>query len=402
MANIQRQYVGARYVPKLANPQEWSSANAYEALVMVTHDNTSYISGIPVPAGVDITNTDYWLPMGSRDVYIQTLQDELALLKSEVNNGRVYWRPLVNAQLITIADDSMAKALTPSSGGNSPLGWPATKVYTQITSTGLAWSGGNTFATQFSAIVNQRDFDKSAPTNVVICHGLNDDTFDSTIINAFAQLVDSELNGPHRLYIIHTGYKSDVATGFHNPNPNSTSYYWFGFPAALGAFGGAKNSLGQWDMTTANSIMRAITDHLYFDVQNQKCHLYVSEIGGSQFTNLIELEWIDLYTLYVGLAIGETEYNELISLNTPVTITFPCKTDLPTPFTGYNTTKIMMEVSGNLDTDGSLISMETEAALALGNQTILLTFSLEYPKEGHLQLVKIRFPPQADYLHIKR
>ena len=48
MAN--RQYIGARYVPKFADPVEWNSALSYEALTIVTHLGNSFTSKKPVPA----------------------------------------------------------------------------------------------------------------------------------------------------------------------------------------------------------------------------------------------------------------------------------------------------------------------------------------------------------------
>lgn len=56
---INRQYVGARYVPKIMG--EWNKALQYEALSIVTYKNNSFTSKIPVPANVDISNENYWV-----------------------------------------------------------------------------------------------------------------------------------------------------------------------------------------------------------------------------------------------------------------------------------------------------------------------------------------------------
>ena len=37
-----RQYVGARYVPKFADPTAWTSGTSYEAMTIVTYNNSSY------------------------------------------------------------------------------------------------------------------------------------------------------------------------------------------------------------------------------------------------------------------------------------------------------------------------------------------------------------------------
>lgn len=55
MAN---RYVGARYVPLIMG--DWNSANAYEALSVVMYQGDSYISKVPVPANIQISNTTYW------------------------------------------------------------------------------------------------------------------------------------------------------------------------------------------------------------------------------------------------------------------------------------------------------------------------------------------------------
>lgn len=56
---INRQYVGARYVPKIMG--EWNKALQYEALSVVTYMGNSFTSKVPVPANVEINNTDYWV-----------------------------------------------------------------------------------------------------------------------------------------------------------------------------------------------------------------------------------------------------------------------------------------------------------------------------------------------------
>lgn len=55
---INRQYVGARYVPKIMG--EWNKALQYEALSIVTYMGNSFTSKVPVPANsIEINNTDY-------------------------------------------------------------------------------------------------------------------------------------------------------------------------------------------------------------------------------------------------------------------------------------------------------------------------------------------------------
>ena len=92
MANLQ--YIGARYVPKIyknsINPESyaWEENTAYEALVMVSYRNTSYISRIPVPAtvGDPATNSDYWCSMGSFSAQVQEYINIVAGLQDDVED----------------------------------------------------------------------------------------------------------------------------------------------------------------------------------------------------------------------------------------------------------------------------------------------------------------------------
>ena len=65
-----RQYVGARYVPKFANPIQWDRNRIYEPLEMVTYLNNTYTSKKPVPQNIDINNND----KGNADIIIDKIQ----------------------------------------------------------------------------------------------------------------------------------------------------------------------------------------------------------------------------------------------------------------------------------------------------------------------------------------
>lgn len=81
---INRQYVGARYVPKVVG--EWNKALPYEALSIVTHLGHSFTSKVPVPANIDITNTDYWVNTGNYNAQVEAYRQETAQLKNSLNN----------------------------------------------------------------------------------------------------------------------------------------------------------------------------------------------------------------------------------------------------------------------------------------------------------------------------
>lgn len=87
MANTPvRQYIGARYVPILANPAEWDDTRTYEPLTIVIHKGNSYTSRQYVPTGIDINNNAYWAQTGNYnaqiETYRQTAQNALKLAQT--------------------------------------------------------------------------------------------------------------------------------------------------------------------------------------------------------------------------------------------------------------------------------------------------------------------------------
>lgn len=74
--NVQKQYIGARYVPKFSDPIEWSNKKSYEALTIVTHEGNSYTSKKPVPINVGIDNTEYWVLTSNYNAQMNNLLNQ--------------------------------------------------------------------------------------------------------------------------------------------------------------------------------------------------------------------------------------------------------------------------------------------------------------------------------------
>ena len=85
-----RQYVGARYVPKFANPVEWAANTSYEALTIVTFNNASYTSKIQVPptVGNPANNPKYWALTGNYNAQVEQYRQETEGYKTEVEGYR--------------------------------------------------------------------------------------------------------------------------------------------------------------------------------------------------------------------------------------------------------------------------------------------------------------------------
>lgn len=79
-----RQYVGARYVPKFANPIEWDAERIYEPLEMVTYLNNTYTSKKPVPQGIEITNKEYWVITGNYNAQVEQYRQQVEAMGEDV------------------------------------------------------------------------------------------------------------------------------------------------------------------------------------------------------------------------------------------------------------------------------------------------------------------------------
>lgn len=73
---MNRQYIGARYVPIFSDPIEWDSRKSYEALTIVEYLGGSYTSKKNVPSGIEPTNKDYWVQTGNYNAQIEEYRQE--------------------------------------------------------------------------------------------------------------------------------------------------------------------------------------------------------------------------------------------------------------------------------------------------------------------------------------
>lgn len=79
---INRQYVGARYVPKLMG--EWNKALQYEALCIVTYMGNSFTSKVPVPPNVEISDGNYWVNTGNYNAQVEGYRNDVKKLESNI------------------------------------------------------------------------------------------------------------------------------------------------------------------------------------------------------------------------------------------------------------------------------------------------------------------------------
>lgn len=102
-----RQYVGARYVPKFADPVAWSQGTSYEALTIVTYNNSSYTSKKPVPANIGnpANNPEYWALTGNYNAQVEQYREEVEGVKTDFNNSFDKFKKDINQQIKDITTD---------------------------------------------------------------------------------------------------------------------------------------------------------------------------------------------------------------------------------------------------------------------------------------------------------
>lgn len=81
---MERQYIGARYVPKFADPIEWNDQTSYEALTIVTYMGASYTSKKRVPVGVRPTDSVYWVITGNYNAQVEEYRQIVEQLREDI------------------------------------------------------------------------------------------------------------------------------------------------------------------------------------------------------------------------------------------------------------------------------------------------------------------------------
>lgn len=79
------QYIGARYVPLFAG--DWDSTQQYEPLSIVLYQGNSYTSVQAVPAGIAISNTEYWAQTGNYNAQVEAYRQEVRAFDSRITQN---------------------------------------------------------------------------------------------------------------------------------------------------------------------------------------------------------------------------------------------------------------------------------------------------------------------------
>lgn len=86
-----REYIGRRYAPIFGrrgeSSTEWDNTAPYEELTIVTYHGDSYTSRRPVPSGIAITNTDYWVLTGLFNAQVEAYRAEVSYYDKRITDN---------------------------------------------------------------------------------------------------------------------------------------------------------------------------------------------------------------------------------------------------------------------------------------------------------------------------
>lgn len=147
---VERQYIGARYVPKFfENPDgsaSWLAQIPYEPLTIVTYLGNSYTSKIPVPPS-DITpnnDKDHWVLTSNFSAQLQSINEQISSLSETIDGLEVNAKIFNNVDSALTDENLKVNDIIITAGYYTPQDGGAMKYYvSETTSTGgLATSNG--------------------------------------------------------------------------------------------------------------------------------------------------------------------------------------------------------------------------------------------------------------------
>lgn len=179
---INRQYVGARYVPKVVGV--WNKALQYEALSIVTYQGNSFTSKIPVPPNIDISNETYWVNTGNYNAQVEAYRTETMQLKTELNNETTNRKNADKDNILWIGDSYSENYNHKLPNGVRDM-LNAKNWYAY--SKGGAGFAGAWAGSSFNDLIEQAKSELSASQKEMIQHvyfvgGANDSSFDWTTL----------------------------------------------------------------------------------------------------------------------------------------------------------------------------------------------------------------------------
>lgn len=88
MLKLHKDWDEFRAVNEITNAGAWDITKQYQAWTVVSDNNAGYISLKPVPAGVAITNIEYWGLIADYNILITNLSNRISVLENDMGNAQ--------------------------------------------------------------------------------------------------------------------------------------------------------------------------------------------------------------------------------------------------------------------------------------------------------------------------
>lgn len=175
-------------VNEITNAGAWDITKQYQAWTVVSDNNTGYISLKPVPAGVAITNTEYWGLIADYNILITDLSNRISILEGQMTTLNNTTIPAIDDRIDLLDSpkyiflgDSYNTTDTPAGGVPivpwsgllaQDLGLSASDYYNEGES-GVGFVQGSTFLGLLNRIT-PNVADRTKITDIVVLGGVND------------------------------------------------------------------------------------------------------------------------------------------------------------------------------------------------------------------------------------
>ena len=236
-----------------ADPITWDITDQYTALtIVIDSDGTAYLSKQPVPAGVDISNTNYWLPVFNYDDNINELRDQIAYnARESATTGEaltagdlVFWQGVIYKVLVDMP------AGTAFIEGTNIEAYTVDEKINDIAADITTIQGDITnIQGDITNIQGEIDLLNSEPVNILLLGAKNDGSEDvSDIINTYTS--QYTLYAPAGIYRLDSPVVLEnglYGAGSERLTPQTTLFV-SNFDTSADLFTGTNNANGKYEL----------------------------------------------------------------------------------------------------------------------------------------------------------
>lgn len=239
------------YYPHISDKNEgaWSSIYNYNPNELVLYNNALYIALKAVPAGVAITNNEYWMKIADVNVDVLELQEQMDTLRQDVQQDIADEREYVETaieQVMTSVGPTQRNIImifdsfgmeTNNGGTLNPsmpqyvanaLGWGSDRIHSSALS-GAGFCNGK-YQQQLDSFVNSMSAElKALITDVYVLGGYNDHTgvsgVSEAVFNNAASMFASSVRTNYPNAALHVGFMAWRKEAYPTNLANTRTWY---------------------------------------------------------------------------------------------------------------------------------------------------------------------------------